>query len=163
MLPKDSPNLDAALHANQLPPQQTYPVYYFFYGTLTNPEILQQVASLPEEPKLRKAEIEGYDLAKWGDYLALINGMQGQGRIISGYAYFVQSERVAQKLAYYETTAYKAVACQIHFKDDEEGPSAISGKTFMYAGDAQALLEQRFDRKLWELQMATTSWTGYNN
>lgn len=59
-----------------LPPD--FPVYYFFYGTLTVPSQLQRIIDLPEEPKLRKAEIFGYTIAKWGDYPALINSRQGQ-------------------------------------------------------------------------------------
>jgi hypothetical protein len=45
-----------------------FPVYYFFYGTLTVPSQLQRIIDLPEEPKLRKTEVFGYTIAKWGDY-----------------------------------------------------------------------------------------------
>lgn len=85
-----------------------------------------------------------------GDYFALIEGEQDQ--VVSGYAYQVQNEAHAQKLAYYETSTYKVHDYQIRFTDDNQ-PSEVDGKTFMYAGDKQALLEQRFDRKLWETQM----------
>lgn len=100
---------------------------------------------------MRKAKFIGYALAKWGDYLALIDGEPGQE--ILGYAYIVQSEEEAQKLAHYETNAYEETHCLIYFIDNEE-PAKAPGKTFMYAGDANALLEQRFDRKLWLHQMA---------
>lgn len=132
----------------ELPPK--YPVYYFFYGTLTAPATLQRTIDLPEEPKMRKAKVIGYALAKWGDYPALVDGESGQE--IPGYAYVVQTEEEAQKLAYYETNAYKEAPCLINFLDREE-PVEASGKTFVYAGDAKALLEQRFDRKLWLHQM----------
>ena len=46
-------------------------VYYFFYGTLTQPETLKRILDLKEEPVLRKAQIVGYSLANWGDYLTL--------------------------------------------------------------------------------------------
>lgn len=82
-----------------------------------------------------------------GDYPALIDGKKGQE--VSGYAYLVQSEDEDQKLAYYETKPYKATPCWIFFTD-QEGPADTS----MYAGDASALLEGCFDRKLWEVQMA---------
>jgi gamma-glutamylcyclotransferase (GGCT)/AIG2-like uncharacterized protein YtfP len=121
-----------------------YPVYYFFYGTLTAPATLQRIIDLPEEPVMRKAKLIGYALAKWGDYPALIDGESGQE--VHGYAYLVQTKEEAQKLAYYETNAYTEAHCLIYF--DEE-PIEVSGKTFVYAGDAKALLEQRFDRKLW--------------
>ncbi|KAE8136588.1 hypothetical protein BDV38DRAFT_249301 [Aspergillus pseudotamarii] len=127
-----------------------FPVYYFFYGTLTKPTQLQRIIDLEDEPKLRRAEVIGYDIAKWGDYPALVNGKQGQ--VVSGYAYLVMSEEEARKLAEYETRAYKVAPCWIFFQDGEE-PREEGGKVFMYAGDAQALLEGRFDRVLWERQM----------
>ncbi|KAJ5804924.1 hypothetical protein N7474_010811 [Penicillium riverlandense] len=128
-----------------------FPVYYFFYGTLTAPATLQRIIDLPEEPKMRKAKLLGYTLGKWGDYPALIDGKPGQE--IPGYAYIVQSEEEAHKLAHYETNAYEEAHCLIYFVDNEE-PAEAPGKTFRYAGDANALLEQRFDRKLWLHQMA---------
>ncbi|KAJ5173223.1 hypothetical protein N7492_005816 [Penicillium capsulatum] len=126
----------------ELPPE--YPAYYFFYRTLTKPEALQRIIDLPEKPKLRQAKVIGYALAKWGDYPALIDGESGQE--IPGSAYMVQTEEEAKKLARYETSDEEA-HCLIYFDDNEE-LMEVSGKTFVYAGDAKALLEQRFDRKL---------------
>lgn len=54
-------NSEAATH--EVPPE--YPVYYFFYGTLTAPATLARILDLPEEPLLRKAQIIGYTVAKW--------------------------------------------------------------------------------------------------
>ncbi|KAJ5611751.1 hypothetical protein N7528_008856 [Penicillium herquei] len=139
------------IQEEQYVPPPKYPVYYFFYGTLTAPETLKRILDLSDELKMRKAKSIGYALAKWGDYPALIDGESGQE--VPGYAYIVKSEEEAEKLAYYETNAYEEADCLIFF-DDEEEPVEISGKTFKYAGDAQALLEQRFDRKLWTRQMA---------
>lgn len=69
----------------ELPPR--YPMSYFFYGTLTNPATLQRILDLHDEPKLRKADIIGYALAKWCDYPALIDGQQDQ--VVSGSVYAV--------------------------------------------------------------------------
>ena len=142
-------NLEGASY--ELPPK--YPVYYFFYGTLKDPAMLKWILDLPEEeePELRPAQIIGYALGKWGDYPALVDSEQEQ--VVSGSSYIVQSEDQAQKLAHYETKAYKVIPCRIRFTDDDKSPAEVSGKTFMYAGDQKALLEQRFDRKLWALQM----------
>jgi hypothetical protein len=85
----------------EFPPE--YPVYYFFYGTLTTPTTLQRIFDLPKAPKMRKAKLIGYGLAKWDDYPALIDGETGQQS--PGYAHFVQNEEEAQKLANYETKA----------------------------------------------------------
>lgn len=118
---------------------------------MTAPATLQRIIDLPKEPELRKVKLIGYALGKWGDYPALIDGEPGQE--VPGYAYIVQSEEEAQKLAHYETNAYKEAHCLIYFVDNDE-PVEAPGKTFKYAGDANALLEQRFDRKLWLHQMA---------
>lgn len=72
--------------------------------------------------------------------------------MVTGSSYLVKSEEEVQKLARYETNAYEVTDCWIFFKEWEE-PNKVVGKVFVYAGDAQALLEQRFDRKLWGKQM----------
>ena len=50
------------------------------------------------------------------------------------------------------TDAYEVADCWVYFKDEKE-PKETGGKVFMYAGDAQALLEQQFDHKLWSRQI----------
>ncbi|KXX74295.1 hypothetical protein MMYC01_208558 [Madurella mycetomatis] len=63
----------------------------------------------------------------------------------------VRSVDEEHKLAYYETNAYRLVPCRIHFTDWEGDP--VVGRVFIYAGNAWALKQGRFDRSLWELQM----------
>ncbi|KAJ5528346.1 hypothetical protein N7513_012505 [Penicillium frequentans] len=70
---------------------------------------------------MQKAKVIGYELAKWGDYPTL-DGEPGQE--IPGYAYIVQSEEEAQKLAYYVTNAYNPAPCLIYFVDNEEPAEA---------------------------------------
>jgi hypothetical protein len=68
----------------------------------------------------------------------------------------VQSVEEEYKLARYETNAYVLALCDIHFTDAPHGKGKeepVVGKTFKYAGDAEALKDGRFDRTLWELQM----------
>ncbi|KAK2779460.1 hypothetical protein FQN53_001356 [Emmonsiellopsis sp. PD_33] len=117
---------------------------------------------LPSE--LRPAKIIGYSLAKWGDYPALIDGEQGEE--VRGMAYLVKDEGQAGRLHAYETSAYRVAPVWIRWVkgegdeadgDEEEG---VSGKPFMYAGDARALVEGRWDRVLWERQMQTQTETG---
>ncbi|KAK2759961.1 hypothetical protein FQN54_002697 [Arachnomyces sp. PD_36] len=129
----------------------SFPEYYFFYGTLRKPSMLQRILELEEEPQLRAAKITGYTLARWGDYPALIDGRENQE--VKGYAYLVQSEEQVERLIDYETRTYKVAPLRIIFTDGED-PGEVSGKGFAYAGDAKRLLEKRFDRKLWELQRA---------
>ncbi|KAJ8131970.1 hypothetical protein O1611_g1650 [Lasiodiplodia mahajangana] len=133
-------------------PKVDEPAWYFFYGTLTKPEILKHILDLHEEPLMRPAKIIGYALSSWGQYRALIDGEPEEE--VSGFAYEVQTTEHEFKLARYETNAYKLHSCRIRFTDDKE-PGELSGNTFMYAGDAAALRAGRFDRMLWELQMGT--------
>ncbi|KAL2015035.1 hypothetical protein VTK56DRAFT_6439 [Thermocarpiscus australiensis] len=144
------------LERPQPPPYAYKPVYYFFYGTLMNPNILKHVLDLKIKPVLRPGKVYGYELAKWGDYHALIDSEPG--RVVTGCAYLVQSVEEEYKLAYYETNAYSLEHCKIYFTDGPDGredDEPAFGRTFMYAGDAQALKHGRFDRALWELQMGT--------
>ncbi|KAI1084044.1 hypothetical protein F5B20DRAFT_363530 [Whalleya microplaca] len=147
-----------------MPDKPSGPIWYFFYGTLTKPEILKHVLDIEEEPSLRPATIVGYSLSSWGQYPALIDGDTGEK--VSGYGYEVQSIEHEYKLARYETNAYKLHPCKIQFDDGKE-PLEVYGNTFMYAGDSEALKAGRFDRVLWEIQMGMrlpdawrTPWTG---
>ncbi|KAF2966745.1 hypothetical protein GQX73_g6833 [Xylaria multiplex] len=143
--------MDTAIHVPKLD-EPIKPMWYFFYGTLTKPEILRHILDLQEEPLLRPAKIIGYELSSWGQYRALVDGEPGTE--VSGFAYEVQTTEHEFKLAQYETNAYKLHPCRIRFTDNRK-PKEVSGNTFMYAGDAAALRAGRFDRVLWELQMGT--------
>lgn len=131
--------------------EQPYkPVYYFFYGTLTQPKILSHILDLEEQPVLRPAKLTGYALARWGQYRALVDGEPGEE--VTGHASLVHSAEDELKLARYETDAYEAVPCGIWFTDGG-ALTKEQGITFKYAGDDEALKEGRFDRKLWEVRM----------
>ncbi|KAH6983433.1 hypothetical protein BKA56DRAFT_583695 [Ilyonectria sp. MPI-CAGE-AT-0026] len=123
-------------------------IYYFFYGTLMRPDIIKGVLDLDADPVLREAKVVGYSLSSWGQYKALVDGESGEE--VLGCAFEVQSPEHEFKLAYYEGNAYELAPCLIQFADGKEH---VQGKTFMYAGDSQALKDGRFDYKLWELQM----------
>ncbi|OTA95323.1 hypothetical protein M434DRAFT_393898 [Hypoxylon sp. CO27-5] len=133
-------------------PRKYTPMVYFLYGTLTRPEMLKQVLDLDHKPIMRPAKIIGYSLTKWGDYNALIDGEPGQE--VTGMAYEVKSPEHEYNLAYYETNAYELAPCLIDFTDGKQ-PGQVIGSTFKYAGDAVALKESRFDRKLWEFRMGS--------
>jgi hypothetical protein len=136
-------------HHDDPPAPLFEPVYYFFYGTLTKPDVLKGVLSLTSEPLLLPAKIYGYELANWGQYRTLVDG--NPGAEVVGCASLVQSAEHESRLAYYETNAYAVAACKIHFLDG--GLDPVEGRTFKYAGDAEALKAGRFDRTLWERQM----------
>lgn len=131
-------------------PQHHEPVYYFFYGTLANPDILKGVLDLKTEPILRSAKIHSYELSTWDQYRTLVDS--NPNSVVTGSAYMVESAEHEHKLAYYETNAYTVASCRVLFTDRGYKESVL-GRTFKYAGDAQALKEGRFDRTLWEKRM----------
>lgn len=123
---------------------------YFFYGTLKEPQTLSRILDKPVlQSALHAAYVVGYSIEMWGQYKALVIGPQRS--IIEGVAYEVQSEEDEEKLTFYETRAYEVAPCNIYLRDEGAGdePERICGNTFRYAGDAQALREGRWDRKLW--------------
>ena len=124
--------------------------HYFFYGTLKEPKTLSRILDKPVlRSALHAAYVVGYSIEMWGQYKALVTGPQDS--IIEGMAYEVQSEEDEEKLAFYETSAYEVAPCNIylHAEGDRAKSEKICGNTFKYAGDAQALREGRWDRKLW--------------
>lgn len=140
----------------EAPPYVYEPIYYFFYGTLTNPDVLKKVLGLEADPVLRSAKIIGYDLTNWGQYKALTDGEPGA--VVTGYAYIVQSVDEELRLAYYETNAYELTPCEINFTDNpekEEDRRPVIGHTFKYAGDTQASMQRGFNLTLWEMYMGT--------
>ncbi|EAQ88726.1 predicted protein [Chaetomium globosum CBS 148.51] len=153
----NQPTIQAAPPSDGPNPPPFQPTYYFFYGTLTKPHILQGVLGLDSAPTpLHPAQIHHHELTAWGNYRMLIDSSNPEA-VVDGYAYHVQFAEEAHKLGYYEPNAYVLTDCTIHFTDPSQGssssPPVVEGKTFKYAGDAAALREGRFDRVLWERQM----------
>ncbi|KAF2145927.1 uncharacterized protein K452DRAFT_192456, partial [Aplosporella prunicola CBS 121167] len=103
------------------PTQDEYPVYYFFYGTLAEPQWLKRILNLPEMPILKRATIHGGTLKMWGPYKALINGPE----TIQGWAYLVQNKKHETRLCEYETPNYEVVRCKIRFEEEGEVPGCV--------------------------------------
>lgn len=99
------------------PLQDEYPVWYFFYGTLADPESLSTKLGIAEdEIELHPAQVYGGALGRWaGRYLALVDGEAQQS--VAGYGYLVRSEEDEAKLRAYETNAYEVVRCRMEMED----------------------------------------------
>ncbi|KAI4167898.1 MAG: hypothetical protein LQ343_006821 [Gyalolechia ehrenbergii] len=113
------------------PSQTEYPVWYFFYGTLTDPQTLQKCISIPYLPELIPASIKGGRLRSWrGKYKALVDGPADA--VVHGYTYRVGSADHEDCLRFRETQAYEVVRCRI-FVDNVEGVmDEILGLTFRF-------------------------------
>ncbi|KAF2111079.1 hypothetical protein BDV96DRAFT_186278 [Lophiotrema nucula] len=113
------PSMDQTNDVSAYPQQDTYPVRYFFYGTLCDPDILSFILALSLPPELQDAILYGGKLRTWGGaYRALVDGdgSRDKGRdeeFIVGKMYEVQNEEDEMKLRAYESDAYEVVRCVI--------------------------------------------------
>ncbi|WEW57119.1 hypothetical protein PRK78_002579 [Emydomyces testavorans] len=109
------------------PMQDQYPVWYFFYGTLAEPDCLARLLDLPTDPILREATITGGILKIWaGKYKALVDGPPSA--CVHGWAYEVLSQKHEESLQIYETSRYEVVRCRILIT----GKGAVQGLTFRF-------------------------------
>ncbi|KAJ4172029.1 hypothetical protein NW754_007627 [Fusarium falciforme] len=110
---------------NAQPTQNEYPIWYFFYGTLAQIEVLSDL--LGTDPVYHDAKIRGGVLGSWGNYKALVDD-PSQANTVHGKAYLVTREEDEEALRLYETEAYEIVRCRIEM---EEG-RVIDGLTFRW-------------------------------
>ncbi|UKZ82691.1 hypothetical protein TrVFT333_010486 [Trichoderma virens FT-333] len=111
------------------PAPNEYPVWYFFYGTLTNASILSRIIGLDEEDTLeyRQACVCRGRLTTWGEkYLGLVDASEGSR--VCGWAYQVKSRSEEDSLRVYETNKYEVVRCTMELMDGDGG--VIQGLTF---------------------------------
>ncbi|CAD0099547.1 unnamed protein product [Aureobasidium mustum] len=109
--------------------QHDYPVLYFFYGTLAQPEILKRVLELEDDsgPALKPAHVLDGKITTLGRYRALVNS--GNSRV-DGHAFMVQSEDQERFLRLYETNMYEVVRCDIMLVGEHV---PVKGLTFRLA------------------------------
>lgn len=124
---------------------RSYPVPYFFYGRLSDPELWTGRLGFEEAPTFADAEIKGWDLKMWGHYKALIAASEPD-KVIKGKLYMVKNEEVLESIAAYETDNYGVRLCEIYYG----GGHMLEGCVFAFAGDISHLrtveeygLEQR--------------------
>jgi len=123
-----------------------HPKFYFFYGSLMDPDHFANVLNLRERPVTHPASIAGYSYKMWGPYPALIDGPPDA--IVQGVAIEVKSHWVATRLAEYETDAYEEHDCIIRFENGQ----TVSGVTFKWRDDADdpELREGSFNLREWQ-------------
>ncbi|KAI1113050.1 hypothetical protein F5Y14DRAFT_452457 [Nemania sp. NC0429] len=108
-----------------LPSQTQYPVWYFFYGTLADPAVLNRLLGV--DPEYKVASIEGGTLQMWGGkYKALVDCPRG---LVHGHAFQVQDKDQEEALRCYETDKYEVVRCELSIGDER-----VRGLTFRFAG-----------------------------
>ena len=130
--------LDAETVARPL--KDEYPVWYFFYGTLADPQTLSDRlgcvddgsgSALHPRLELRKAHVAGGRLTTWGGtYRALIDGSYEAH--VEGSAYLVRNKEDEEKLRYYETDWYEVVRCTIEMDIEAGKREVVEGCTFRF-------------------------------
>ncbi|KAL8834340.1 MAG: hypothetical protein Q9170_003795 [Blastenia crenularia] len=112
------------------PAQMAYPRWYFFYGTLTNLQILQNSLSLPYLPTLIPAFIKRGRLRSWRrKYKALVDGPADAE--VDGYACLVESFDQEDCLRFREKADYEVVQCHISFHGGRV-KEVVQGLTFRF-------------------------------
>ncbi|KAK4901575.1 hypothetical protein LTR27_001347 [Elasticomyces elasticus] len=119
-----------------LPRQDQYPVYYFFYGTLADTEMLRH--HLGDDVSagyytLIPASITSGRIEMLGDkYRALVDS--NQDSVVHGSAFLVQSAEHEERLRSYETLMYEVVRCRITIAATaSEEERVVMGCTFRSA------------------------------
>jgi gamma-glutamylcyclotransferase (GGCT)/AIG2-like uncharacterized protein YtfP len=121
------------------------PLHMFFYGSLMDPEVLQAILNLPDLPRMQPATITGYRVKMWSIYPTLVpSNSSSEGGGIRGMLWETTSDKQIDRLAAYETAAYKAEECEAVLVSGE----VVKGCwTFCWAGeaDSEELEEGVFD------------------
>ena len=119
-----------------LPSQNQHPVWYFFYGTLCNFEILARHVEMEDTvPQLFvPAYVKGGRVRTWaGKYKALVDSYDSESRV-HGMAFLVLDREQEDALRFYETDKYEVVRCQIFI-----GTGVAFGLTFRFCGAVKEL------------------------
>ncbi|KAI1282207.1 hypothetical protein F5Y07DRAFT_410800 [Xylaria sp. FL0933] len=106
-----------------VPSQNQYPVWYFFYGTLADPEVLGRLLGV--EPLYKDATVSGGTLKTWGGkYQAMTDC---PGAVVYGSTFLVRDQTQEDILRCYETEKYEVVRCEINTSDKK-----VKGLTFRF-------------------------------
>ncbi|KAG5764240.1 hypothetical protein H9Q72_007698 [Fusarium xylarioides] len=126
-LPQFRPGPAATPH----PSQNEYPVWYFFYGTLTDPSFLSRLFGSNFQAEYHAATIRGGTLKTWGRYYALLDD-PSHTNLVLGKALLIETREQEERLRAYETNAYEVVRCSIEMGSGE----SVNGLTFRFITDA---------------------------
>lgn len=131
---KDNPDFDPAAEAERKEKAREEAVlrkrrgneFYFFYGTLMDPQIAQQVLGLATPPVLKHAILHrrGH-LRMWGPFPALRANLAPR-EDVAGMAFEVEGEEAKARLVAYEGVNYSEAPCLIRYVDED--PDEVPGE-----------------------------------
>jgi gamma-glutamylcyclotransferase (GGCT)/AIG2-like uncharacterized protein YtfP len=120
------------------------PTMMFFYGSLMDPGLLEDLLELKSPPKYHSAKISGFANKMWGPYPAIT--YDNSTSEIVGAAYMVEQEKQFNTLQMYESNHYTWREVDIQFDD----VSTVVGRVFVWNGDHNDLEDGAFDLKKYQ-------------
>jgi hypothetical protein len=115
------------------PPPQQYPVWYFFYGTLTDPGRLRKVLELRRDPRLVPAILLDGAIRRFGGYRALVDS-PGSSDVV-GWAHLLGCAEDEVELRLYESVYYEVVKCRMVLGGEGDASREVMGLAFRFAWD----------------------------
>lgn len=125
------------IYFEPFPRQNQYPVWYFFYGRLLEPELLQRQLNLPSPPTYRPARVRRARMCNWhGKYNAVVGGQEDD--VVDGGSFLVEHTEQEEILQFFETDMYEVVRCQNEMMD--ERGETLPGFVFRFCGSESELV-----------------------
>ncbi|RVD83684.1 uncharacterized protein DFL_005463 [Arthrobotrys flagrans] len=124
------------------------PTLFFFYGTLTIPEVLRRILGLNEPPILLNATTRLFKLKLWGPYPALVAPSAEEdpkNRVpVPGVACTIETEEQLNRLVAYEGENYTISETLVELHDTRNANGTYA-KTFIWKGYPEELTDGFFD------------------
>ncbi|POS69408.1 hypothetical protein DHEL01_v212199 [Diaporthe helianthi] len=128
---------------------------YFFYGTLMDPGIVQDILGLEAIPVMRPAVLRNRGhLMMWGPFPALLADQRPRVEV-KGMAYEIEGAATKDRLAAYEGSNYTEITSLINFvRDDGSLEKGIFGRVFKWVGSEDDLKSGTFDLEVYKAAKA---------
>ncbi|KAI0455663.1 hypothetical protein F5B21DRAFT_523442 [Xylaria acuta] len=142
----------SAIAGETLPVVTTFePFYFFFYGSLQIPDVLQGVCEIDDKDSItlrKNASINGWKYKMWGPYPALVPAAADdeEGRV-GGTVWLCEKPEHVARLCNYETSAYRMAYCDVLVPSVEGSCQEIikNARTFVNNQNSDELTEGSFD------------------
>jgi hypothetical protein len=95
--------------------------WYFFYGTLMDPEWLLEISELEEAPEMDEGTVERSRVKYWGPYPVVVESPNRRDTV-SGVVCFIPTVDAVQRIRAYETDKYEETLTSV---DRAHGPSIM--------------------------------------
>ncbi|KAI8952895.1 hypothetical protein F4801DRAFT_577149 [Xylaria longipes] len=126
------------------------PFYFFFYGSLQIPDVLQSVCEIEDKDSLtlrKNASIEGWKIKMWGPYPALVPATTDDEGTVKGMVWLCEELKHVMRLCTYESNAYRMAYCDVS-TTNADGTSAEvikNARTFVFNQNPDELADGSFD------------------